>query len=81
MIEKVYNVVGLPKIVLNVVIFGGYAELDELVLESPALFKKTMYFSLDFHRVSVFKSSRTASPFPCWHQLIRNLYAVQEAGR
>ena len=53
MIEKVYNVVGLPKIVLNVVIFGGYAELDKLVFECSALLEKAMNFSLDFHLVGL----------------------------
>ena len=49
MIEKVYNVVCLPKIVLDVVIFCGYAELYELVLERARLLEETMYLTFDFH--------------------------------
>ena len=60
-VEEVYNVVGFSKIILDVVVFCWDSELDELVFESPALFKKAMYFSLDFH-VTPARSRQSAAP-------------------
>ena len=49
LIEKVYLVVGLPEVVLDVVILGRDSQLDKLLLESAGLLKEAMYFSSNFH--------------------------------
>jgi hypothetical protein len=49
MVKEIDNMVGLPEIVLDVVIFGRDAELDELVLESARLLKKKMNFTIYNH--------------------------------
>jgi hypothetical protein len=48
-LEKVVGVVGLAKVVLDVVVLGADAQLDERVFKSSALLKKTMHFALNFH--------------------------------
>jgi hypothetical protein len=47
--EQVNYVVGLAKVVLNVVVFGGDSQLNKLVLERSALLKETMHFTFYFH--------------------------------
>ena len=37
------------KVILNIVVFGGYAELDKFVFKCAALLKKAMDFSADVH--------------------------------
>jgi hypothetical protein len=58
--KKVYNVVGLPEIVLNVVIFGGDSELDKFVLERSTLLEKAVNLTFDFHLSFILVSN----PFP-----------------
>jgi hypothetical protein len=41
--------VGFAKVVLDIVVLGGNAELDELVLESARLLKKKMNFTIYNH--------------------------------
>ena len=41
--------VSLPKIVLDVVVFGWDSHLDEFVFECAALLKKAMHLAFDFH--------------------------------
>lgn len=47
--KEVVGVVGLSEVVLNVVVLGRDAQLDELSLERPRLLEETMYFSFNFH--------------------------------
>ena len=60
MIEKVYNVVCLPKIVLDVVIFGRDAKFYKFILECSALFEEAVNLTFDFHLSSFLVSN----PFP-----------------
>lgn len=48
-VEKVYNVVCLPEIVLYVVVLCVIAKFLKLVLERARLLEQTMYFALNFH--------------------------------
>ena len=78
MIKQIYNVVGLPEIILDVVIFGRDAELYKLVLERAALFEKAMYLTLNFHfRFSVVQN------FSVFYRWRRNQHEIHgyEAGR
>lgn len=47
--KQIYNVVGLPEIILNIVVLGGDAELYKLVFKSARLLEKKMNFSFNFH--------------------------------
>lgn len=47
--EDICHMVGLAEVVLYVIVFGGYSQLQELPLESSALFKEAMYLSFYFH--------------------------------
>jgi hypothetical protein len=61
MVKEIDNMVRFSEIILDVVIFGRDAELDELVLERPCLFKKAMYFAVDFH---LFFLVSFSNPYP-----------------
>ena len=52
--------VGLAEVVLDVVVLGRDAQLNELPLECPALLKEAVYFAVDGH--SFFSLLRNA-----WH--------------
>ena len=77
MVKQIYNVVGLPEIILDVVIFGRDAQLNKLVLERSALLEKAMYLPFDFHRV-ISPLFKTLSVFiagtdrPVLHDLVCN---------
>ena len=48
-LEEVIGVVGLSKVVLDVIVFGGDSQLDKLILESSALLKEAVYFTFYLH--------------------------------
>ena len=48
-LEQVRHMVGLSKVILDVIVLGWYAELDELVFESSRLLEEAMHFTVDFH--------------------------------
>lgn len=50
--KEVDNVVGLPEVVLNVVVFGRDAQLDKLLLKGAGLLKKAMHLAFYFHRLN-----------------------------
>ncbi len=43
--KQVDDVVGLIKVVLNIVVLGWYSQLDKFVFKGTGLFKKTMHLS------------------------------------
>lgn len=47
--KEVYLMVGLPKMVLNIVVLCWDAQLNELVFECAALLKEAMHFAFYFH--------------------------------
>lgn len=48
-LEKVYNVVGLAEIVLNIVVLRRDAQLNKLIFESAALLEETMHLAGNVH--------------------------------
>jgi len=51
--KQIYNMVGLAEVVLDVVVLGRDAQLDELVLECAALLKEAVYFTIYLHFVKI----------------------------
>lgn len=49
MLKEVYNVVGLPEVILNVVILRRDSEFDKLILECATLLEKAMHFTCYLH--------------------------------
>lgn len=47
--KQINNMVGLTKVVLNVVVLGGDAKFYKFILKRAALLKKAMHFSFYFH--------------------------------
>ena len=47
--KEVYYIISLAKIILYIVVLCGYAQLDKLVLEGPALFKEAMHLACYLH--------------------------------
>lgn len=47
--KQIYNVVGLPKIILYVIILGRDAQFYKFVFKSTALLEKAVDLTFDFH--------------------------------
>ena len=48
-LEQIILVVSLAKVVLDVIIFGWYSQLDKLSFECAGLLKEAMYLTVNLH--------------------------------
>ena len=55
-LEQVNHMVGLAKVVLDVVVLSRDAQLDELVLECSGLLKEAVYFTCYLHSYFIVSS-------------------------
>ena len=47
--KQIHNIVGLPEVILYVITFCMITKFFKLIFKNTALFKKAMYFTVDFH--------------------------------